>query len=121
MGLSPQLTLEAAILRQGGFEGIPAGASVSELVYVRISGNNPPGEQRSLELKLKPSDPPQPPDEAADHARRELEKLIRKFEDEGQGYTSLNLSMWANRYGTYDDLARIKEWSAAGGLGIEEW
>jgi ATP-dependent helicase/nuclease subunit B len=31
------------------------------------------------------------------------------------------LSMWSNRYGTYDDLARIKEWSAAGGLGIEEW
>ena len=26
MGLSPQLTLEAAILREGGFEGIPAGA-----------------------------------------------------------------------------------------------
>jgi ATP-dependent helicase/nuclease subunit B len=29
--------------------------------------------------------------------------------------------MWASRYGAYDDLARIKEWSAAGGLGIEEW
>jgi ATP-dependent helicase/nuclease subunit B len=29
--------------------------------------------------------------------------------------------MWQNRYGTYDDLARIKEWSAAGGLGLEEW
>jgi ATP-dependent helicase/nuclease subunit B len=29
--------------------------------------------------------------------------------------------MWSNRYGSYDDLARIKEWSAAGGLGIEEW
>src|SRR5439155_796645 len=36
MGLSPQLTLEAAILREGGFEGIAAGASVSELVYVRL-------------------------------------------------------------------------------------
>ena len=44
MGLSPQLTLEAAILREGGFEGIDAGASVGELVYVRLSGNNPPGE-----------------------------------------------------------------------------
>jgi ATP-dependent helicase/nuclease subunit B len=47
--------------------------------------------------------------------------LIRKYEDEAQPYTSLNLSMWSNRYGTYDDLARIKEWSAAGGLGLEEW
>ncbi len=121
MGLSPQLTLEAAILREGGFESIPAGGSVGELAYVRLSGNNPPGEQRTLELKIKQSDTPQPPDEAADEARRKLEALIRAFEDETQAYSSLNLSMWANRYGTYDDLARIKEWSAKGGLGIEEW
>jgi ATP-dependent helicase/nuclease subunit B len=121
MGLSPQLTLEAAILREGGFDRIPANSSVSELVYVRLSGNNPPGEQRVLELKLKSSDQPQEPDEAADYARAQLEALIRKYEDEAQPYTSLNLSMWSNRYGTYDDLARIKEWSAAGGLGLEEW
>ncbi len=121
MGLSPQLTLEAAMLREGGFDGIPADASVSELVYVRLSGNNPPGEQRTLELKINKGDQAQPPDAAADYARQELEKLIRKFENEDQAYTSLNLSMWSNRYGTYDDLARIKEWSAAGGLGIEEW
>jgi ATP-dependent helicase/nuclease subunit B len=121
MGLSPQLTLEAAILREGGFADIPAGASVSELVYVRLFGNNPPGEQRTLELKINKGDQAQSPDDAADYARQELEKLIRKFENEDQAYTSLNLSMWSNRYGTYDDLARIKEWSAAGGLGIEEW
>jgi ATP-dependent helicase/nuclease subunit B len=121
MGLSPQLTLEAAILREGGFEGILAGSSVGELVYVRLSGNNPPGEQKSLELKINKGDTPQPPDVAATEARRKLEALIRAFENEDQAYTSLNLSMWSNRYGSYDDLARIKEWSAAGGLGIEEW
>ena len=121
MGLAPQLSLEAAILREGGFAGIPAGSSVGELVYVRLSGNNPPGEQRTLELKVNHRDAPQPPDEAADDARRKLEALIRSFENEDQAYTSLNLPMWANRYGTYDDLARIKEWSAAGGLGLEEW
>jgi ATP-dependent helicase/nuclease subunit B len=121
MGLSPQLTLEAAILRDGGFENIDAGSSVGELVYVRLSGNNPPGEQRSLELKIRNNDTPQPPDEAAAYAREQLEELIREFESEETAYTSLNLSMWSNRYGAYDDLARIKEWSAAGGLGIEEW
>jgi ATP-dependent helicase/nuclease subunit B len=121
MGLSPQLTLEAALLREGGFEGIPAGSSVSELGYVRLSGNNPPGEQKPLELKVKPGDTAQPPDQAADEARRKLEALIRAFDDESRAYTSLNLSMWAKRYGNYDDLARIKEWSAAGGLGLEEW
>jgi ATP-dependent helicase/nuclease subunit B len=117
MGLSPQLTLEAAILREGGFEGIAAGASVSELLYVRLSGNNPPGKSILLELKVNKSDAPQFPDDAADEARRKLEALIRAFENEDQAYTSLNLSMWTNRYGAYDDLARIKEWSAAGGLG----
>jgi ATP-dependent helicase/nuclease subunit B len=121
MGLSPQLTLEAAILREGGFDGIAAGSTVGELVYVRLSGNNPPGEQRVLELKINQRDASQPPDAAADEARKKLENLIRAFEDEAQAYTSLNLSMWSNRYGSYDDLARIKEWSAAGGLGIEEW
>ena len=120
MGLSPQLTLEAAILREGGFAGIPAKSSVSELVYVRLSGNNPPGEEKSLELKIK-NEEPQKPDEAADYARGQLAALIRKFENEEEPYRSLNLPMWTNRYGTYDDLARIKEWSAAGGLGLEEW
>jgi ATP-dependent helicase/nuclease subunit B len=121
MGLSPQLTLEAAILREGGFKDIPAGSSVGEIAYVRLSGNNPPGEHRRLDLKIKQGDTPQAPDVAASEARRKLEALIRVFEDESQPYTSLVLPMWQNRYGIYDDLARIKEWSAAGGLGLEEW
>ena len=53
--------------------------------------------------------------------RAQLEALIRKFDDEDEPYRSLVLSMWTSRYGTYDDLARIKEWSAAGGLGLPEW
>ena len=121
MGLSPQLTLEAAILRQGGFDGIDAGSSVGELAYVRISGNNPPGEHKALELKIRNNETPQPPNEAADYALAQLAALIRKFENETEPYRSLNLPMWTNRYGSYDDLARIKEWSAAGGLGLPEW
>jgi ATP-dependent helicase/nuclease subunit B len=120
LGLSPQLTLESAILRGGGFDGIPAGASVSELVYVRLSGNNPPGEPRPVDLDKNKNDT-QTPDQAADRALEELNALIRAFDNEAQGYTSLDLPMWKTRYGTYDDLARIKEWSAAGGLGLEEW
>ena len=121
MGLCPQLTLEAAILRGGGFDKIDAGSSVSELAYVRLSGNNPPGEHKTLELKIKPSDTPQPPDEAADYARAQLETLIRRFENPDEPYRSLVLSMWTARYGDYDNLARVKEWSAAGGVALEEW
>jgi ATP-dependent helicase/nuclease subunit B len=120
MGLSPQLTLEAAILREGGFERIDAGSSVGELAYVRISGNNPPGKYEALKLKIK-NETPQPPNEAADYALEQLETLIRKFDNDTEPYRSLNLPMWTNRYGAYDDLARIKEWSAAGGLGLPEW
>ena len=101
--------------------GIPAGCSVGDLVYVRLSGNSPPGEERRLELKIRQGDKAQSPDDAADYAHAQLAALIKKFDDESEPYTSLNLSMWANRYGQYDDLARIKEWSAKGGLGIEEW
>ena len=35
-GFSPQLTLEAAMLRQGGFKDIPAGASVAEIAGVSL-------------------------------------------------------------------------------------
>ena len=121
MGLSPQLTLEAAILRGGGFADIDAGSSVGELAYVRISGNNPPGEHKALELKIKPNETPQPPDDAADHARAQLETLVRRFENPEEPYRSLVLSMWTARYGDYDNLARVKEWSAAGGIALEEW
>jgi ATP-dependent helicase/nuclease subunit B len=121
MGLSPQLTLEAAILREGGFADIDAGASVAELAYVRLSGNNPPGEHKTVELKIRPNDTPQLPDEAADYARAQLEALIRRFENPDEPYRSLVLSMWTARYGDYDNLARVKEWSAAGGVALEEW
>ena len=36
-GLSPQLTLEGAILRKGGFDGIPAGASIAEVSLCRAA------------------------------------------------------------------------------------
>ncbi|UTD30263.1 double-strand break repair protein AddB [Bradyrhizobium sp. WD16] len=118
MGLSPQLTLEAAILREGGFAGIDAGASVGELTYVRLNGNNPPGKECRLELTRDArTEPPLSPDEAAIEARAKLEALIRAFEDENQPYKSLVLSMWSTRYGDYDALARIKEWSGEGGTG----
>ena len=80
IGLAPQLTLTAAILRAGGFETIGPDAAISELVYVRLSGNTPPGEPRRVELGDKKS--PMSADDAAREARDKLEFLVRKFEDE---------------------------------------
>lgn len=114
LGLSPQLTLEAAILRGGGFKPFITPLSVSELVYVRLNGNNPAGKEMVVDLRVNRGDEPQFPDDAADEALAKLTALIKKFENPEQAYTSLDLAMWSNRYGTYDDLARIKEWSVAG-------
>ncbi len=109
-GIAPQLTLEAAILRGGGFEGIPAGASVGELVYVKLKGGDAGGEADAVDLKDMSADA------AAEHALAKLKLLVARFDDPAEPYRSLVMPMWKNRYGTYDDLARVKEWSASGGL-----
>ena len=49
-GLTPQLTLEGAILRAGKFEGIPAGASIAEFLYVALRGGEPPASDKAVDL-----------------------------------------------------------------------
>ena len=106
--MSPQLTLEAAILRQGGFDGIPAGASVAELVYVRLRGGAVPGEEKRVKFTQGN------PDEHADLALAKLTGVLAKFADPANPYYSLLHPMWTTHYGTYDHLARVQEWSLTG-------
>ena len=113
IGVAPQLTLEGAILRNGGFPGIARNLSLAELTYVRLTGGEPAGKICEIDFKERT------PDAAADHAWARLKGLVRRFEDEATPYRSLVLPMWKNRYGAYDDLARVKEWSA-GEEGEEE-
>lgn len=113
IGVAPQLTLEGAILRSGGFPTIAAGASLAELTYVRLTGAEKAGDVHPIVLEERT------PDAAADHALARFRTLVQAFEDESMPYRSLVLSMWKNRYGTYDDLARVKEWSAASEEGEE--
>ena len=108
VGISPQLTLEAAILRQGGFGDMPAGISVAELVYVSIKGGQPAGEQKTVDFKDGNAD------FHADRALAKLTEVATRFEDEQQPYLPLILTMWKTRYGAYDHLARVKEWSVGG-------
>jgi ATP-dependent helicase/nuclease subunit B len=109
-GLTPQLTLEGAILRTGNFDGIPAGASIAELIYVALRGGEPPGNDKAVDLGDSS------PDEKADEALRELTKLVTKFEDEEIGYLSRERVMFMRRNpGDYDHLARVKEWSLTSG------
>jgi ATP-dependent helicase/nuclease subunit B len=113
-GIAPQLTLEAAILRRGGFKDLDPAIPIDALVYVKLKGGEPAGDECPVDFKELL------PDAAADHALARLTELAIKFEDEQTPYRSLVLPMWVNRYGTYDDLARVKEWSATGDAGEAE-
>jgi ATP-dependent helicase/nuclease subunit B len=108
-GISPQLTLEAAILRHGGFRGIAAGASIAELVYVALKGGESGGEARPVKFEGQTADG------AAESALAKLAGVAARFEKADQPYRPLVSSMWKSRYGAYDHLARVKEWSMTGG------
>ncbi|MFZ5692617.1 MAG: double-strand break repair protein AddB [Pseudomonadota bacterium] len=109
-GLAPQLTLQATILRHGTFENVPAGRSVSELLYLRLSGGDPGGENEARKFKSMTLD------QAADRALQKLQDLVTKFSIRETPYLSFWRPMWVGRtYGDYDHLARVREWSATGG------
>ncbi len=108
IGVSPQLTLEAAILRGGGFHDAAAATSIVELVYVSLKGGEPAGDEKAIAFKEGNADV------HADRALAKLQAVAARFEDERQPYLPLVLPMWKSRYGTYDHLARVKEWSVGG-------
>jgi len=104
-GLTPQLSLEAAMAADGGFEGLSAG-TVDELMYVRLSGGRVPGAARALKLDVG---------EVRDAARAGLQKRVAAFQFRETPYRSRPVPMFEGRFGDYDHLARVKEWRAAGG------
>ena len=76
-GLAPQLTLEAAILRGGGFKEFPSG-SVAELCYVYLKGGEPAGKPELVDFKQSG------PDDYADYALQRLTEIARKFLIDGE-------------------------------------
>ena len=113
-GLSPQLTLEAAILRGGGFKDIPAAGIVAELIYIALKGDQFGGEEKPIVFKDTT------PDDEADIALQRLTKVIEKFDDPATPYLSRERPMFMRHGGgDYDHLARVKEWSLSGGADDE--
>lgn len=106
-GLSPQLTLTAAIVQAGGF-GAEATAPAGDLVYVRIAGGRVPGEEL---VRVAAG-------ESLTLARSALEGLvrrIRRFDDPGQPYVSWAAPQFIGQFeGDYDHLARLWEWHVIG-------
>ncbi len=102
-GFAPQLPLEAAIAARGGFEDIPA-LPVGELGYWHLSGGEPAGKETAVRGD---------PAELARAALEGLERLIASFDDPATPYLARPRPDKALRYGDYDHLARVKEWSSA--------
>jgi len=106
-GLSPQLTLEGAILAAGQFEGIEQGEA-GAFAYVSLRGRDPAGEERPIVFDDGPAG------YQADKALTRLKRVIARFEEVETPYRALVSPMWKTRYGDYDHLARVMEWSAGG-------
>ena len=106
-GLSPQLSLEAAMAVQGAFEGVEP-AEVAELIYLRLTGGREPGEGRKLDKEIA---------EIAADAFEGLVRRIVAFDDADTPYLSRPCPMFVGRYNDYDHLARVKEWVTGEGDG----
>jgi ATP-dependent helicase/nuclease subunit B len=106
IGRSPQLPLEAAIARAGGFSNIAA-AEVTEMTFWKLSGGNPPGVL--MPVKGNPAELA----ELAETARRGLAALVARFDDPATPYRSQPRPDWAPRFSDYEHLARLAEWSTA--------
>mgnify|MGYP001236951083 CR=1 FL=1 len=102
-GLTPQLTLEAAIAAQGKFKGVNP-ADISMLVYMRLSGGKPPGEESGIYEDVEAL--------AAD-ALKGLKQRVADFDNESTPYLSRPVPQFLSRFGDYDHLARVKEWMAS--------
>jgi len=108
-GLAPQLVLEAAMAELGGFGASLAGPA-RELIYWHLTGGIDPGKDFALFKKA--------PDTIPDEARAALANLgalIDAFDQPGKPYLSSPVPDQAPRFADYAQLARVAEWSAAGG------
>jgi ATP-dependent helicase/nuclease subunit B len=109
--VSPQLALEAALLRRGAFAELGA-AEPADLVYVRLKANGlvvPESILKDGRKMLSAVD-------LAEDAWRRLEELVRHYQNPEAGYISRSLPFKEGDFdGDYDHLARVLEWSAGPG------
>ena len=106
-GLSPQLTLQAAILARGGFRDIAA-RSTGEIAYVHLTGGDPAGEVKPIDVPVM---------ELAEKHFAELQKLLRVYASAEQAYYPRAMMEKDEDSGDYDHLSRFREWALSGEAG----
>lgn len=112
-GFSPQLTLEAAMLGEGAFSGATPPEREPDLLYLHGSGGAKPFVPCPIE---PPRGDPRSVAELVVEHRARLVGLLARFLTGEYAYLSRPFAQYAQRYSDYDHLARVKEWSASGGL-----
>lgn len=115
-GFSVQVTLEAAMLEKGGFVA-PKGSRVLDALYVKIGSSSAGQEVRAGHGKGKNSDKTLEMLIAEHYAG--LIVMLEQFNRLETPYLSRPYPQFVNRFGAYDHLARVNEWSL-GADGEEE-
>ena len=105
IGFAPQLTLEAAMLREGGFGPTHQGSIAA--TYLKLGGRDG-GFVRQLTFDDEPFAA------VVDRHFAGLQRLLSSFRLEATGYPSRPFPKYARRFGDFDHLARVREWSLAG-------
>ncbi|MGF3021725.1 double-strand break repair protein AddB [Methylobacterium aquaticum] len=111
-GFSPQLTLEAAMLRAGAFKGLKPTAETPDLLYIRAGGGKTPLDPAPL--KAPRGDGRTLPDLVDAHVAG-LRRLVGAFMAGEAAYLSRPYPKYAKAYSDYDHLARVREWSLVEG------
>ncbi len=107
-GLTPQLPLEAAIAKGGGFPELSPGA-IAELVYIRLGGGAEPGEAGRIESKPNAREQIPSAEELTRQALERLKAWVARFDDPATPYLSRPRPQFVRYAGHYDHLARVAE------------
>jgi len=105
-GFTPQLLLEAAVVKLGGFEGVPA-KEVSELLYIKLSGGRTPGEVHPIEFKNSSID------EKVTQQFERLKEHLAIYQSQETAYLPRRAPKTEMQELPYDHLSRFAEWILA--------
>ena len=106
-GLEPQLPLEGAIAENNGYFDV-GDATVTELMYVQVSGGREPGKEKRPQLKNDI-------DQLINDNLEGLQRLLGRYDMPDMPYRSRQRFQFEQQDGNYDHLARFKEWGLGSG------
>lgn len=103
-GVSPQLIIEAIILKNGGFGNEIKDFKVKSVEYIKLFGKNKVNElifSENLDITIQ-------------KVRHSLEKLIEIYKNPKTAYLVVPNPYFVPKYNDYGHLARIQEWLYSG-------